>query len=163
MKSNRSARPYALAMKIGTALLPLGVVVIAAGCGGGSGTSKSSKPAAGAVVKTITIHEKEFALTPSSVTLSKTGTYVFKAVNDGTIGHAFELKGKGVEQKTSTISPGSSATITVKLSKSGSYDIYCPIDGHRQQGMHGTVKLGSGGGSSGGTTTGTTTGGYGGY
>ena len=48
-------------------------------------------------------------------------------------------------------------------SKDGSYEIYCPIDGQRGQGMAGTLAVGSGS-SSGGMTTGeTTTGGSPGY
>ena len=72
--------------------------------------------------------------------------------------------GNGVEQKTSTISPGSSATLTVNLSKAGTYDVYCPIDGHRSMGMEAKLTVGGSGGSGGGGTgtTGTTSGGGGG-
>ena len=44
----------------------------------------------------------------------------------------------------------------VLAAKDGSYEIYCPIDGHRGQGMAGTLAVGSGS-SSGGMTTGETT------
>ena len=84
--------------------------------------------------------------------------------NNGTIAHALKIEGDGVEEKTGDIQPGASATLRAALSKDGSYDLYCPIDGHRSQGMNGTVTVGNGS-SSGGTTTNdggsTTTRGYG--
>ena len=61
-----------------------------------------------------------------------------------------------VEEKTGDVAPGSTATLRVNLSKDGSYEIYCPIDGHRGQGMVGTLAVGSGS-SSGGMTAGETT------
>ena len=138
-------------------LLPLTLVPIAlllAACGG---SSSSSNQGAGAVIRTIQISEKEFSLTPSHITISATGTYAFKAVNDGTTTHALEVEGNGVEEKTSDISPGSTKTLRVTFSKDGSYDIYCPIDGHRQQGMKGVVVVGNAAGSGGNTTTGQAT------
>jgi plastocyanin len=133
-------------------LLPLSLLLAA--CGGTSG--KSSSSSGGPVLRTIPISEKEYSLTPSKITVAKTGTYELKATNDGTITHALEIEGNGVEEKSGDIAPGSTATLRVNLSKDGSYEIYCPIDGHRGQGMAGTVAVGSGS-SSGGMTTGETT------
>ena len=150
------------------AMLILGVVVVA-GCGSGygGGSKKSSGGSSGKVLRTITVSEKEFSLSPSAISLSKTGTYAFKAMNNGTTTHALEIEGNGVEAKTGNISPGNSATLKVKLSKDGSYEMYCPVDSHKQQGMKGDVTVGGAPGGGGGTTTGTTqtsTGkGYGGY
>jgi plastocyanin len=138
------------------ALLPLSLLLAA--CGGGSGTS-----AGGAVQRTIQISEKEYSLTPGIVTVSKTGTYEFRVTNNGKIAHALEVEGNGVEEKIGDIQPGASATLRVTLTKDGSYELYCPIDGHRGQGMKGTVTVGGSG--SGGMTTNdagtTTSGGYG--
>jgi uncharacterized cupredoxin-like copper-binding protein len=123
-----------------------------AGGGGGnaSGGTKSSSAAAGPVIKTVEVKETEFKLDPAKITLNKPGTYVFKAVNSGTTTHALEIEGKGVEKETGNLNPGQSAELKVTL-KPGKYEIYCPIDSHRQQGMEGTVtvKQGSGGGSGG--------------
>jgi uncharacterized cupredoxin-like copper-binding protein len=117
-----------------------------------------------AVKQTIQVSEKEYSLTPAAITVTGTGTYEFNVTNNGKIAHALELEGNGVEEKTGDIQPGAAATLRVTLDKDGSYELYCPIDGHRSQGMHATVNVGSGSGS-GGTTTddaGTTTsGGYG--
>jgi plastocyanin len=137
-------------------LLPLSLLLAA--CGGSSSTSVGDEP----VQHAIQISEKEYSLTPGTVTVPKTGTYDFRVTNNGTIAHALEIEGNGVEEKTGDIQPGASATLRAALTKDGSYDLYCPIDGHRGQGMKGTVTMGSG---SGGTTTNeggtTTSGGYG--
>jgi uncharacterized cupredoxin-like copper-binding protein len=135
-------------------LLP--VIGLLAGCGGSSNSSSSSNPSGGNVVQTVQISEKEYSLTPSTLTLSKPGTYAFHITNKGTITHAFEVEGNGVEEKSGDIQAGSSATLNVTFSKNGSYEMYCPIDGHKALGMKGTLTVGSAAGA-GGTTTGAET------
>jgi plastocyanin len=115
------------------------------------------------------VGEREFSITPSSIALTKPGTYKFKITNNGMIGHALEVEGHGVEQKTGTIQPGKTATLQVSLTKAGSYEVYCPIDGHRNKGMEATLTVGGtaapavGGTSTEGTTTGQTSTSKGGY
>ena len=143
------------------------VVVVAAavsgGCGGNGGGSKnsaastvastSSAPAAGgAVIKTVSVHETEYKLKPASISLVKTGTYVFKGVNDGTITHGLAVEGNGVDAELSAIAAGSNGTLKVTLPKSGTYEIFCPVDGHKGLGMKGTITVG-GSGAAGGTST----------
>jgi plastocyanin len=133
--------------------LALGTVIIVAGCGGSTKKESSSSTTAGPSLKTVTVDEQHFKLTPGAINVSEPGTYTFKGVNKGTIGHALELEGQGVEGRTATISPGSSATLTVHLSKAGSYELYCPIDGHKGMGMKADVTVGGSSGSGGGTST----------
>ena len=94
--------------------------------------------------------ETVYTLTPAKITLNKPRTYVFKAENTGSITHILEIEGKGVEEETKVLDAGQNAKLRVTL-KAGRYEIYCPVGGHRQQGMEGTVtvKQGSGGGSGG--------------
>ena len=135
-----------------------GLAVVLAGCGGKSGGSKTqAAPSGSGGGQTIQVKETEYKLTPSSFTVSKPGTVTFEVKNAGTIGHALEVEGNGVEEKTSTISPGSSAKLTVDLSKNGTYQLYCPIDGHRTMGMQASVVVGSASAGGGGTTTNQTT------
>src|SRR3954451_14620257 len=150
-----------------TGLSILGAVVIAlaiasSGCGGSSGSSADSESTAattsssgsggGAVVKTVTVHETEYKLSPSTISLTKTGTYVFKGVNDGTTTHALAVEGNGIDEDGTGISPGSSGTLKVTLAKAGTYEIYCPIDGHKDMGMEGTITVGPAGARSGTST-----------
>jgi hypothetical protein len=77
-------------------LLGAVVVVVAAvsgGCGGSGGTdnsastgasTESSASSGGGVIKTVSVHETEYKLSPNTISLTKPGTYVFKGVNDGT-------------------------------------------------------------------------------
>ncbi len=132
-------------------LLPAALLLAACG-GGGSSESKG-----GAVVQTVQISEKEFSLNPSTVNLSKPGTYEFEATNDGTVAHALEIEGNGVEEKSGHIDPGAKMTLRVTFSQSGSYELYCPIDGHKAQGMSGSVVVGGTAGGGGETTTAPTT------
>jgi plastocyanin len=137
---------------------------VAAGCGGSSGGSKTQAAPSSRGGQTIQVKETEYKLTPSSFKVSKPGTVTFEVTNAGTMGHALEVEGNGVEEKTSTIPAGSSAKLTVDLSKNGTYEVYCPIDGHRAMGMEAKLVVGSAsaGGGGGTTTNGTTSsGGYG--
>jgi hypothetical protein len=61
----------------GRLLVLLPPSLLLAACGGTSG--KSSSSAGGSVLQTIQISEKEYALTPSKITVAKTGTYELKA------------------------------------------------------------------------------------
>ena len=125
------------------------LAIVLAGCGGGGGATTGSAASAGATQ----VKETEYALTPGKITIAKPGTVVFDAVNAGKMGHALAIEGNGVDKETGTIDAGSSAKLTVDLSKAGTYELYCPIDGHKQLGMKATVVVGGGGGSSGTTTT----------
>ena len=120
--------------------------------GGGNTTSSSAATTTGSspggVIKTIVIEETEFELSPSSVTLSKPGTYAFKAENKGSAQHSLEIDGEGVESKggkagearlDQDLDPGQSGVLTVTFQKPGTYEMYCPIIGHRLAGMKGSV------------------------
>jgi uncharacterized cupredoxin-like copper-binding protein len=114
-------------------------LVLVAGCGGDDGEDETT-PTTTASAETFTISETDFALSPSTVTIDAPGTYTFEATNDGGTDHALEIEGNGVEEETDTISPGDSASVTVDL-ESGTYEMYCPIDGHRDQGMEGEISV----------------------
>ena len=118
-------------------IVPLALVLAA--CGGGS---KKVATTAAPALRTIQVSEKEYSITPSSISLPQPGSYAFQVTNKGKITHAFEVKGNGIEEKTADIQPGASTTLTVNLSKSGSYDAFCPIDGHRSKGMAAKLTIG---------------------
>jgi uncharacterized cupredoxin-like copper-binding protein len=133
--------------------LLVGLAVVLAGCGGSSGSSKTAAAPSGGGGQTIQVKEAEYKLTPSSLTVAKPGKVTFEVTNAGQIDHALEVEGNGVEEETSTISPGSSAKLTVDLSKNGTYEVYCPIDGHRSMGMEAKLVVGGASAGGGGTTT----------
>src|SRR5215212_7240538 len=149
----------ALKGTLAVAALALVLALVPASCGGGAGSGESSggggggsygssssaatkSGASGGAIKTVLIKESEFKLSPSSVTLSKPGTYKFKAENVGSTQHSLEIEGKGVKgeaQLEQVLDPGQSGVLTVSFQKSGTYEMYCPVDGHEQEGMKGEV------------------------
>jgi uncharacterized cupredoxin-like copper-binding protein len=61
--------------------------------------------------------------------------------DDGHASHAMEIQGPGISgAKSSTVGPGSTATLTVTL-QSGTYTLFCPVPGHRQAGMQTTLTV----------------------
>jgi uncharacterized cupredoxin-like copper-binding protein len=127
-------------------LLPL--LLLAAGCGGSSNNGGGSS----SVLQTIQVSEKEYSLNPGSITLPKPGTYAFEVTNDGQVTHAFNVEAgdEGDEVESGDIDPGSHKTVKFTFSAGGSYEMYCPIDGHKAMGMEGTIKVGA---AAGGSTT----------
>ena len=120
-------------------------VLVLAGCGsddgGGSGESAG---------QSVQLSASEFEFTPSDVSVTEAGEVTFAVSNEGSMPHALEIEGGGVEEETDTIAPGESGSLTVDL-EAGEYELYCPIGNHREQGMVG--KLVVGGGAAGGAAT----------
>ena len=119
-------------------LIPLAVLALA-GCGGdGDDSGGGTTTSAAAAGTPVTMSLVDFALEPKTVQLDAAGTYSFVVTNDGQTTHALEIDGNGVEEETDTLSPGDSGEVTVELA-AGEYEHYCPIDGHRANGMEGTL------------------------
>ena len=118
-------------------LIPIAVLALA-GCGGDGDDSGGGATTSAATGTPVTMSLVDFALEPKTVQLDAAGTYTFKVTNDGQTQHALEIEGNGVEEETDTLSPGDSGEITVELA-AGEYELYCPIDGHRANGMEGTL------------------------
>ena len=68
------------------------------------------------------------------------GTVNFRVDNAGKENHAFVIEGNGIAQKTEILPRGNSATLTVTL-KPGTYTIWCPVDHHKDKGMHTTIAV----------------------
>ncbi|MEO6796850.1 MAG: plastocyanin/azurin family copper-binding protein [Candidatus Dormibacter sp.] len=86
-----------------------------------------------------TLHLSEYRIMPAQLSLDA-GIYTFTAVNNGTISHALELTGNGIDGHTPDLAfgPGHSEGFTVTL-KPGTYQFFCPIDGHQGLGMQATL------------------------
>jgi uncharacterized cupredoxin-like copper-binding protein len=90
--------------------------------------------------KSVPVTEVEFKIELPSTNLSP-GTYTFDLTNKGHIAHDLVFNGPGVSnEKTPLIDPGKTAKLTVDL-KSGTYDVYCSVPGHKQAGMDVKVKV----------------------
>jgi uncharacterized cupredoxin-like copper-binding protein len=123
----------------------LGSLVVLAACGSSDDSASSNAPPTTASASpsssspaakgtNVTVKETEYKLALSQSTFNP-GTYTFTAENDGGTTHALEIEGPGIEeQRTGSLSPGASGSLTVTL-QSGKYELYCPIDSHKDRGM----------------------------
>lgn len=95
-------------------------------------------------VESVTVKLSEWKVALSASELSA-GPVRFMVVNTGSVPHAFEVEGKGIEQETPLIQPGDSATLIVTL-KAGAYEAYCPVGGesHKMLGMETHFSVGGG-------------------
>jgi uncharacterized cupredoxin-like copper-binding protein len=88
----------------------------------------------------VTVKEHEFKLVPKTLRATH-GKVVITVRNTGGVNHALEVEGggrRGRDVETRTLRPGRSAKLRLTL-KRGRYEMYCPIDGHKQLGMKGTL------------------------
>jgi len=144
------------------ASLPLAALALACGATVAATVVAAAPASASTSATTIKATETDFhiALSKSSF---KTGKYVFDAVNKGHTTHALMITGPGIKMAmTKDIQPGQSATLAVTLKK-GTYDVFCPIPGHKALGMNLNINVGGGStaasksggsGTSGGSTAG---------
>jgi plastocyanin len=112
-----------------------------AACGGGddetSATSAETTTAAGG--GTVDISETEFKLDPADATVPA-GTVTINVTNDGATTHNLEVEGDGVEEITDDLEPGASGKLALDL-QPGTYEMYCAIGDHKEQGMEGTLTV----------------------
>lgn len=135
----------------------LACLLLAAGCGddsddeGGGGSSDSGGTASGAkkdsgggsaATQLKLTADPGGALKFDKTTLStKSGKTTIVLDNPSSVPHAIEVEGKGVEAEGETVEKGGVSKVTVDL-KPGEYEYYCPVDGHKQAGMEGTLTVG---------------------
>jgi uncharacterized cupredoxin-like copper-binding protein len=116
------------------------------GSGGAyGGGSKTNASAGGGGAETIKLGvDPGGALKFDKPTLeAKAGkvTIDLNSPSSATAPHAVEVEGNGVEQASDTIEPGNSTSVTIDNLKPGTYEFYCPVDGHKQAGMKGTLTV----------------------
>jgi plastocyanin len=137
------------------------LVLIAAGCGGddddngggggssdysgaestGSDTGEASSGGGGGATKLKLTADPDGGLTFDKTELTaKPGKVTITMDNPSDVPHAVEVEGNGVEEETKTLTKGT-ADVTVDL-KAGKYEFYCPVDGHKEAGMEGTLTVG---------------------
>ena len=134
------------------------LVLIAAGCGGddddngggggssdssgaaGSGADNGEAPSGGGATKLTLTADPDGGLTFDKTELTaKPGKVTITMDNPSDVPHAVEVEGNGVDEETKTLTSGT-ADVTVDL-KAGKYEFYCPVDGHKQAGMKGTLTV----------------------
>jgi plastocyanin len=124
-------------LRVATAVAAL--IVVLAACGGGSGGGSSTPPASSG--KTIDVTLKDFSITLAGGSTVQPGAYTFAVTNQGPSDHNLTVNGPGVsDQATPTFGKGTK-DLTLTL-KSGTYDVFCSVPGHKAAGMDTKLTVG---------------------
>ena len=101
---------------------------------------RPAAPPAPATVVTVRLSEWKVE---ASAAQAPVGATKFVVTNSGTIPHAFEVEGRGIERETHLIQPGQTDSLTLTL-RAGSYELYCPVGSgsHEHLGMITHIKVG---------------------
>jgi plastocyanin len=131
-------------------LAVLAVLAVAvAGCGssnknagssssGGSSGSSSSSSGGGGGEQLALAAPADGSIKFDKTSLSaKAGTVTINFDNPSSTPHGVAVEGNGVDKDSQTIQSGKTS-LTVAL-KPGTYTFYCPVPGHRAQGMEGKL------------------------
>ena len=120
--------------RLGLPLVAAGLLII-----GGAAAAVAYAQSTSTVVMT------EFAFNPNALTVSA-GRDTFTLQNGGRFPHNLHIEGNGVSLDVKPDGPvagGDSFTGAVNL-PAGTYQIWCPVGTHREQGMVGTMTVAAG-------------------
>jgi plastocyanin len=128
------------------------VALALAGCGGSDAKSSSDATATptptateaassggGGENLTLAADPKALKFDKSSLE-AKAGKVTITMDNPSDIPHAVAIEGKGVDVDGKTVNKGGKSVASADL-KPGSYEFYCPVDGHKAAGMEGKLTV----------------------
>ncbi len=131
------------------AVLLTGVAAYAKGQGAEAATNSGAYSSSAAVMPAarrddtspVGVRLSEWKLDLSRLTVPA-GEVEFTVTNGGTMAHAFEIEGQGLEKELDPIKVGGSSTLRLTLPP-GTYEVYCPIDSgsHEKMGMIGHLEV----------------------
>ncbi|WP_113699430.1 hypothetical protein [Nonomuraea lactucae] len=97
-----------------------------------------SSPAAVSVQNDVILRDFSIAIADRRLA---PGTHTFRLHNAGRAPHALAIMGPGMGavRRSETLAGGETARFTVNLVRSGTYQVWCPVDAHRGRGMETTL------------------------
>ena len=129
-------------------LLVLTIAFLIAGCGQSGQTAPTpmepaSMPSGGEMAG-LALSATEFAYTPTELTVQAGSPVVINFTNSGTIDHSLAIElpedAGGEAMLASAVKAGESADLAFTAPMApGEYEFYCPVDGHKDQGMVGKL------------------------
>ena len=130
------------------AVAPVAIALLVAGCGSSNSSQNASStatPAAqsgGGKVITLSADPGGQLRFNTSNLKAKPGKVTLRMTNPSSAGmdHGIAVEGNGVDSDGPTVAPGNLSSLTVTLKK-GTYTFYCPVPGHLQAGMKGTLTV----------------------
>jgi uncharacterized cupredoxin-like copper-binding protein len=133
--------------------------IVLGGCGGSSGSSSSASsgspssaapapsttaaaPApSGGAGQTVHLSAVPGRLAFNTTHLTaKAGLITVSMSNPSSFPHGISVQGHGLDRNGKVVQHGGTSAITVQL-RPGTYVFYCPVPGHRQAGMQGTLTV----------------------
>lgn len=134
------------------AIAPVAVALVIAGCGSSSNgsttattttksSSSTSSTPSGHVIKLSADPGGQLRFTESKLT-AKPGKVTLVMDNPSSAGmdHGISIEGNGVDQDGPIVAAGKTSMVSATLKK-GTYTYYCPVPGHKQAGMVGTLTV----------------------
>ena len=130
--------------------LVLSLTVPLAACGGdddeesgssgsGGGEMETASSGGGETLKIAADPGGALKFDKSSLT-AKAGKVTIVMDNPSDLPHAVEIEGNGVEVAGDTVEKGGVSEASAHL-KPGEYEFYCPVPGHKEGGMEGTLTV----------------------
>jgi plastocyanin len=128
------------------------VTAVFAGCGGGDDDESAATPTATAESTQAPASsgggEKLAFSAPEDGSLkfdqgdvtAKAGKVTVTFNNPSSVPHAVDIEGNGVDTETETVTGSEAPPIEVDL-KPGTYTYFCPVGGHEEAGMKGTLTV----------------------
>jgi plastocyanin len=113
---------------LAAALLVVALVVAAPG-GAAGGQKLSLKASPSGALK---FSRKTLTAKPGKATVVMTNP------SSSGLKHGIEVEGHGIEKRGKNVGPGHTSRVTLTL-KAGTYQFYCPVDGHKSAGMKGKI------------------------
>jgi plastocyanin len=130
------------------AVAPVAIALVVAGCGSsnsGQNAAATATPTAqsggGQLIKLSADPGGQLRFNTSTLK-AKPGKVTLRMTNPSSAGmdHGIAVEGNGVDSDGPTVAPGNVSSVTVTLKK-GTYTFYCPVPGHLQAGMKGTLTV----------------------
>jgi uncharacterized cupredoxin-like copper-binding protein len=93
--------------------------------------------------QTVELTAVEYSFSPSVLTVRPGVEVTFVLHNGGTMPHALDIElPDGEVELEGTVAPGAMGQVTAMMpDETGDFDFYCPIIGHRELGMEGTLQV----------------------
>jgi plastocyanin len=122
------------------ATLAAALVLALAGCGGDdeSGSGGGGGGGGGETLQLAAPEDGSLRFEPSTLE-ANAGTVTIDFDNPSSVEHAVEIEGQGVEEASDTVTDAKTS-VSADL-EAGTYTIYCPVEGHREAGMEGTLTV----------------------
>jgi plastocyanin len=116
----------------GSMLVAIALVTVLAVTATGSAKSAHKISLRASASGALTYNKKTIHAKPGRTTVTLTNP------SSSGLRHGIEVEGHGAEKRAKNVGPGHKTSVTIRL-KVGTYEFYCPVDGHKAAGMKGKI------------------------